>query len=169
MRLGNESDFEVKKNLGDEGSPFARGNPVGSGVSEPRRPWGRADRNRLLIWVGIGFILPGIFIHAFHLQGKPSEAVFSVRSELPVKFILAFAVFAATWIVSRMEKRALDDYGMPLGGALGWRFWEGLIWGFAMLSAILLIIRAAGDFRIDSVALSGAAAWRHALGWGLAF
>jgi hypothetical protein len=169
MRLGNESDFDAKKNLSDEGSPVARGNPVDTGDAEPRRPWGRVDRNRLLIWVGIGFILPGIFVFSFHPQRKPSEAVFSVRSELPIKFILAFAVFAATWIVSRMEKRPLDDYGIPLRRAFGLRFWEGLVWGFAMLSAILLISRMSGDFQIDSVALRGAAAWRHALGWGLAF
>jgi hypothetical protein len=169
MRLGNESDFEAKKNLRDERSPVSGEGPLNAGLPGPAARWGRIDRLRLFLWVGIGFILPGIFIYAFHLQGKSSEAVFSVRSDLPIKFILAFAVFAATWIVSRVEKRPLNDYGMPLRRAFGLRFWEGLIWGFAMLSAILLIIRAAGDFQIDSVALRGAAAYRHALGWGIVF
>ena len=106
MRLGNESDFEAKKNLRDERSPVSGEGPLNAGLPGPAARWGRVDRLRLFLWVGIGFILPGIFIYAFHLQGKPSEAVFSVRSELPVKFILAFAVFAATWVVSRMEKRS---------------------------------------------------------------
>ncbi|MGC1686154.1 MAG: type II CAAX endopeptidase family protein, partial [Candidatus Acidiferrales bacterium] len=167
--MTDESEFDRKRSLRDESSPVAGGNPVGTGVAEPRRPWGREDRKRLFVWFGIGFILPGILVFALHLQGKPSDIVFSVRSELPVKAILAFGVFVATWIVARMEKRPLDDYGMPLRRAFGLRFWEGLIWGFAMLSAILVIIRAAGDFQIDSVALRGVTAWRYALEWGLVF
>ncbi|MFZ0038714.1 MAG: CPBP family intramembrane glutamic endopeptidase [Candidatus Acidiferrales bacterium] len=143
--------------------------PLTEGLVEKPAAWGRSDRKRLFVWFGIGFIFPEILVFAFHLQGKASYIVFSVRSELPVKAILAFGVFVATWIVARMEKRPLDDYGMPLRRAFGLRFWEGLIWGFAMLSAILVIIRASGDFQIDSVALRGAAAWRYALEWGLVF
>ncbi len=152
--------------------PAGGDGPTNAGLPGPaaaRGSWGRADRNRLLIWFGIGFILPGILVFASHPHGKPSDVVFSVRSELPVKAILAFGVFVATWIVARMEKRPLDDYGMPPRRAFGLRFWEGLIWGFAMLSAILVIIRASRDFQIDSVALRGAAAWRYALEWGLVF
>ena len=136
---------------------------------ERPRPWGRAERNRLLIWVGIGLILPVPLVFALHLQGKTSDAVFSIRSELPVKALLAFFVALATWIVSRMEKRPLGDYGIPPRGIFGLRFWEGCLWGFAMLSAILLVLRVSGHFQIDSVALAGGAVWRYALGWGAAF
>jgi len=138
-------------------------------VSEPPRPWGRAERNRLLIWVGIAFIFPGLLVFALHLQGNSSDAVFSVRSELPLKALFAFCVVLATWIVSRMEKRPLADYGIPPRGIFGLRFWEGCLWGFAMLSAILLLLRVSGHFQIDSVALSGGAVFRYALGWGAVF
>jgi membrane protease YdiL (CAAX protease family) len=169
MSVADESELDRTRSLRDEGSPVGGDGITGAGL--PRRPasWGREDRKRLFVWFGIGFIFPEILVFAFHLQGKASDIVFSVRSELPVKAILAFGVFVATWIVARMEKRPLDDYGMPLQRAFGLRFWEGLIWGFAMLSAILVIIRASGDFQIDSVALHGAAAWRYALEWGLVF
>ncbi len=136
------------------------------------RPWGRADRNRLLIWAGIGFIIPGLIVTGQHFlfkQTAASGSVFSVQSELPTKLIMAFFVVLATWILSRMEKRPLDDYGMPPRQVLGMRFWEGCIWGFAMLSAILLILRASGHFRIDSVALAGGELYRYALGWGAVF
>jgi len=117
----------------------------------------RADRNRLLLWVGIAFIFPGLLVFALHLQGNRSNPVFGVRSELPIKAWFAFCVALATWIVSRMEKRPLSDYGIPPRGIFGLRFWEGCLWGFAMLSAILLILRATGHFQIDSVALPGGA------------
>jgi uncharacterized protein len=140
------------------------------GLSNPPRPWGRPERERLLVWVGIAFILPVPFIYALiHLGFKPSGAGFSVKSELAVKSVTAFFAVLATWIVSGMEKRPLADYGIPPRQVFGKRFWEGCVWGFAMLSLILLIIRALGHFQIDSVALTGGAIFRYALGWGLAF
>jgi len=51
----------------------------------------------------------------------------------------------------------------------GWRFWEGCVWGFAMLWAILAILRAHGDFRVDSVGLAGGKDLRFGLGWALVF
>jgi uncharacterized protein len=130
--------------------------------------WGRADRNRLLIWVGIGFIPPGLLAFALHLAAKPSS-IFSVQSELPLKATMALFVVLATSIVSRIEKRPLADYGIPPRGVFGMRFWEGLLWGFAMLSAILAILRVSGHFQVVSVALSGVELFRHALGWGAVF
>jgi membrane protease YdiL (CAAX protease family) len=82
---------------------------------------------------------------------------------------MVFFVALATWIMSRLEKRSLDAYGIPLSKAFGGRFWEGSVWGFAMLSTILLILWASGHFRIDSVELSGGAVYRWALVWGAAF
>ena len=132
-------------------------------------PWGRADRNRLLIWAGIGFILPIPFVWAFHHWIKPAGSVFTIQSDLPTKTIISFFVILATWIVSRMERRPLDDYGIPPRRAFGKRFWEGSLWGFAALSALLLILHLSGHFQIDSVALSGGAVFRYALGWAVVF
>jgi len=143
--------------------------PVKELPTETPRPWGRADRNRLLLWVGIGFILPVPFVWVLHHWIKPAGSVFTIQSELPTKAIISFFVVLATWIVSRMEKRPLDDYGIPPRQALGKRFWEGSVWGFAALSALLLILRLSGHFQIDSVALAGAPAFRYALGWAAVF
>jgi uncharacterized protein len=63
----------------------------------------------------------------------------------------------------------LDDYGIPPREAFGLRFWEGAVWGFAMLSAILYVLHASGHFRIDSVTLRGSAVFLYAFGWGMAF
>ncbi len=143
--------------------------PPSAPDSEQPRRWGRPERNRLLIWVAVAFIFPGVLVIALHPHGKPTDAVFSVRSELPLKAWFAFCVTLATWIVSRMEKRPLSDYGIPPRGIFGWRFWEGCLWGFAMLSAILLVLRVTGHFQIDSVALAGGARLRYALAWGAVF
>lgn len=159
--------------MADQNDPSSNGNfAVGQSKDSrlgARRPWGAAERNRLLIWVAIAFILPLPFGYLIQLPLKSAGPVFSVRSELPLKALMAFFVALATWIVSRMEKRPLDDYGIPPRQIFGPRFWEGFLWGFAMLSAIVLILRASGHFQIDSMALNGAAIFRYALGWGAVF
>jgi hypothetical protein len=123
----------------------------------------------LLLWVGIAFILPLPLVWAFRHWIKPAGSLFTIQSELPTKVIISFFVVLATWIVARMEKRPLDDYGIPPRQAFGKGFWEGSLWGFAALSALLLVLRASGHFQIDSEALTGAAALRYALGWAAVF
>ncbi|MFZ0734371.1 MAG: CPBP family intramembrane glutamic endopeptidase [Candidatus Sulfotelmatobacter sp.] len=93
----------------------------------------------------------------------------TVRTGLPVKGLLAFFVALATVILSRIEKRPLSQYGIPLRQAFGLKFWEGMIWGFSLLSLILLVLRAAGFFQVDSIALSKTEFWRWSLGWGATF
>jgi membrane protease YdiL (CAAX protease family) len=131
------------------------------------RTWGSIDRKRLFIWVGIAFLPPLAIGFALHVVSSRSEL--AVNSELPIKTVMVFFVSLATWIVSRIEKRPLSDYGMPFRQAFGVRFWEGSVWGFVMLSAILLILRVSGHFQIDSVALAGVAIFRWALAWGVTF
>jgi hypothetical protein len=137
--------------------------------SEQPRAWGRDDRNRLLIFIGIAFILPVPFILLLHPWLGRTVSVFTLQSELPIKALTAFFVLLATWVASRMEKRPLDDYGAPPAEAFGQRFWEGTVWGFAMLSAILLVLRMSGRFQVDSVALTGRAVFRYGLGWAAVF
>jgi uncharacterized protein len=137
--------------------------------SELPGTWGRTDRNRLFIWGGIAFVLPLPFILVLHHALSRSGSAITVQSELPIKAITAFFVLLATWVVSRKEKRPLDDYGAPPRQAFRGRFWEGCVWGFAMLSAILLVLRVSGHFQIDSVALTGGAVFRYALGWAAVF
>ena len=133
------------------------------------QPWGRIDRIRLFIWVGIAFGVPFLLVFGLHLGGGRDTSVLSVQSELPIKAVMVFFVALATWVVSRIEKRPLADYGIPLRQAFGARFWEGTIWGFAMLSAILLILWASGHFQVDSMALTGPAVLRWGVAWGATF
>ncbi len=152
-----------------EQAPVAGSNGLNAARSGQPPAWGRDDRNRLLIFVGIAFILPAPFLLLLHPWLGRSVSVFTVQSELPTKGLTVFFALLATWVVSRLEKRPLGDYGAPPRQAFGMRFWEGTAWGFAMLSAILLLLRMLGHFRIDSVALTGGTVFRYALGWAAVF
>ena len=142
---------------------------LSGGTSGTPHRWGGPDRIRLFIWIGITFLLPVPFLRALHIPLRPVGSVFTVQNELPIKAIAALAVLLASWVVSRMENRSIGDYGIPPRQAFGLRFWEGFAWGFAMLSAIVLVLRAGGHFRIDSMDLTGTAVFRYAFAWGLAF
>lgn len=141
-----------------------------AGLAESRRRgWSREDRKNLAVWALIGFLVPSLApLGLYALFGEAGSAL-TLHRELPTKLITAFFMVLATWVVSRREKRPLDDYGIPPRQAFRLRFWEGTIWGFGMLSAILCLLHVAGCFRIDSELLTGTAAIRYALGWGVAF
>src|SRR5215467_93430 len=81
---------------------------------------------------------------------------------------LAGFVLAAV-IMGRLEKRTLADYGLPPRQAFGIRFWQGVLLGFAGLTFLLGIMRAAGAFHITSIALHGAQAWGWAALYGFVF
>ncbi|MGA9977735.1 MAG: type II CAAX endopeptidase family protein [Candidatus Sulfotelmatobacter sp.] len=143
-------------------------NPLNAANSAGPQIWGRIDRIRLFLWAGIA-VIPSLALGFLLHRAGHDSSVLTVQSELPTKAITLFFVSLATWIVSRLEKRPLDDYGIPLRKAFGGRFWEGLVWGFATLSAILLLVRVTGHFQIDSVALTGSAVFWWALAWGATF
>lgn len=159
--------------MSNESNPLPNGEPhfhqSPASPSPPPRRWASPERSRLLIWVGIAFLAPLPVALLFHIPFHSEDSVFSVRTELPIKALSAVFALFATWIVSRIERRPLADYGAPPRHALGLRFWEGIVWGFAALSLILGILHLSGHFQIDSIALSGRAIYRYAFGWGLVF
>ena len=166
--MQDDSDRTLAKKSQREQGPTDVSNRLNVTSSAPKA-WGRADRTRLFVWVVIAFLIPGACLFALRLVTGRSGSVFSASSELPIKAVAVFFVSLATWIVSRMEKRPLDDYGIPPQQAFGRRFWEGAVWGFAMLSLILLVLRISGHFQIDSVALTGKAVFVNAFAWAATF
>lgn len=65
-----------------------------------------------------------------------------------------FAVLFTSAVFARFERRTFADYGLPLRSAFGTRFLEGLLWGFALLAGVLLVLRATGNFHFGSLGLA---------------
>jgi uncharacterized protein len=79
------------------------------------------------------------------------------------------AAFAAAGIMAMLEARPFGVYGLPRAGAFGPRFWQGALWGIAMITAMILLIRAFGGYSFGPLALAGAALWGYAALWLLVF
>jgi CAAX protease family protein len=92
----------------------------------------------------------------------PSLLIFGEGTAL-VAAILTAVIFA------RLEKRSFAEYGLPLSWESVKRAAQGLVFGFAMVSALMGLIAAAKGFSIGERALSGADAARYGLAYLLAF
>jgi uncharacterized protein len=74
----------------------------------------------------------------------------------------------ATAIMARVERRSLTVYGIPrLRDFLGRLFWSGVVWGFAMPSAIILLIFVAGGYHVNGLNLQGGEMLKFAGLWVL--
>ena len=82
---------------------------------------------------------------------------------------MLFALLMATAVMALIEKRTYADYYLPLSQFLGKRFWQGVPYGFAMLSLALGLIAALHGFSLGTVALSGADALKYGGLYGIAF
>ncbi len=90
--------------------------------------------------------------------------------DLLVCFILA----VAAWVMSKIEGRRLDQYGLPRSEALGKNFRVGLLIGLLATSSTVLAIFALHGVRFtsaasDGPAIHGPAILTAAAAWGLAF
>ena len=131
---------------------------------------------RLSIYITLVVVLGYLAVQAIrHIPALDRYFSGAQRGELaPVGLIVteitvAFAVLAAAWIMSLIEKRPFGVYGMPLSQALGKRFWEGMLWGIVTISLVIGLIAAVGAYSFGSLALAGSAIFRNAVLWLIGF
>ena len=126
---------------------------------------------RLLIFAAIVFVLFAIF--GIVLRAAAHSTQPNLRFGYQGIIVGDGAVFAiflfASWIMARIEKRTLADYGLPGRRAFGKAFWQGAVIGFIAMTVLLSSLKLAGVFSFGSFALHGASIWKYAALWGLAF
>ncbi|MGA9883772.1 MAG: type II CAAX endopeptidase family protein [Candidatus Acidiferrales bacterium] len=131
---------------------------------------------RVLIFIAIFFgLFPGFIgalglIPGFHKVRKEALAgTLTPAFELVFESVQFGTALLVAWIISRFEKRKLGEYGIPLTGAFGKHFWQGIVWGLAYLSLELLAMKALGGFSYGGLALGGLAIVWYAAVWALGF
>ncbi len=125
------------------------------GASGIRAGW------RLLIYVCILVALSvGAFAVLMHVpvfrdgMAQANQGRMTTTALIFSEFPLAVAVLLAAVIMSLIEKRPWGSYGMPLSQAFGLRFWEGMLWGVAAISAMIGLIAAFHGYSFGAIALS---------------
>jgi hypothetical protein len=129
-----------------------------------RAGWG------LLLYValfeGLGAVL---FLSLQRLLKLPDNPPWTAGLILGGEAAQLVIALAATVVLSRIEKRPLAAYGVPLRAAFGRLFWEGALWGILSISAVMGMMALAGGFTVSGLALHGTAALRSTVLWALAF
>lgn len=115
----------------------------------------------------LAFLIGLIARHFLHgQQPGPADGYLStILSEGATFSVVLFASF----VMAKIENRTLADYGLPWRNAFRGKFWEGMVWGFLALSALLLSLRAAGVYSFGAPAIHGRDIAFYAAAWGLAF
>ena len=91
-------------------------------------------------------------------------------SLLFVEESVGFAIVAlASWILSRIERRPLGDYGLPLTANFAKEFCQGCVFGLCEISLLIGLIAISGGYSFGSLSLSGVAILRWAVVWALVF
>lgn len=83
--------------------------------------------------------------------------------------MVALATLLAALMMAAIEKRSLAEYGLPGREAFGKRFWQGMPYGFVMMSVVLGLIAALHGISIEGLALGRAGAVRNGLLYLLGF
>lgn len=133
---------------------------------------------RLLLFIGIFAALQFTIVqHGLRLIPAVRELMSQAQSAgamAPVtQFVFEITALTLTWlaiwIMSRIERQSFGTYGVPLQGAFGKLFWQGVIWGLAFETFEILGIYALGGYSYGTVALAGATLVKYAIAWAIGF
>jgi CAAX protease family protein len=149
-------------------SVFLRG---GSPHVEVRAGWRAGLYVAFFILIFTILNIAGLFVQrrvapgASPVAGVMMTPGFLFRQELA----MAASAILAALLMSLLERRPFGDYGMPLSDAFRRHFWQGTLWGFAQISALMLLIRAFGGYSFGGLAIHGQELLRFGLLWGVLF
>jgi membrane protease YdiL (CAAX protease family) len=101
-------------------------------------------------------------------QAQP-KGVFTPGAVLLGEGLASLSVIFAAFVMTFIEKRSFADYGLPGKEAFGKPFWQGVPFGFAMLTVLMALIAAFHGFSLGGLAIGGAEAVRDGLVYFAAF
>ncbi len=125
---------------------------------------------RLLIYLGMIWLLilgAGLIakrLTSGHPGGAPSSEFVRTMIQAAVEFILFLVLLFLAWVMSKIERRKLGVYGLPLQRPVLSGFIRGyFLWGFLPLAVLLSILRALHVFYFGNIIALNA----QILGWGV--
>lgn len=118
------------------------------------------------LFICMGVVLAIIFQKRGHI-GALSQLT-PLGLSLSEGAIFVFTSIAAL-IMARIEHRKYGEYGLPVRGAFGTKFWVGVLAGFLAISGCLLAIFLLHGFRLTGFAIHGRTILTATLSWAVAF
>jgi len=119
---------------------------------------------RIALQFGLGLIP---YIRRHFGAGNPGD--FNPFDTIFAELFVTTIVLGAAGIMSRIEHRSPGVYGIPVRETLGKKFWQGMIWGLASVSALVGAIAVAGGYSFGTLALSQRMIIEDGFFWLIAF
>jgi uncharacterized protein len=121
---------------------------------------------RWLIYLAMAFVTLGLFNSLLNgLRPQHVPPWWSLIGEIR----LLLAALLPAFLMARIEGRPFGDFGLPVKRAFGRNFWAGAMWGLASLTALMLILRAAGAYSFGSLDLHGVRIFKLAFYYAVFF
>jgi uncharacterized protein len=122
----------------------------------------------LLMLVAMGAVARAIIIHFLIPAGFAPEKFTPSSVAVQEAFFLPIVALAA-WVMSKIERRTIGQYGLPLKRRLMKHLWLGLWIGFLASSATVLIIYLLHGLQIARPTIHGTTILMSATAWAGAF
>ena len=116
-------------------------------------PDGMYAGTRWLIYLAMGGIV--LLIESALMHFVHPHAGGPVWWGMVAEASLMLAAILPGFFMAQMEGRPFGDFGIPAHRAFGRNFWVGTLWGIVSLTALMLVLRAAGAFSFGSLDLHG--------------
>ena len=156
---------------------------VGEGASSPSRlqtvfigPNGLRAGWRLLIYLLFVFALSrgsGIAIrHIAPIREWLNSRPTTVLAAGPLVFgecISFLVVLLPALLMAKIEKRPFAEYGLPVEEAFGKRFWQGIPFGFAMMTLLMVLISLFHGYSMEGIGADGSEAVKYAILYAIGF
>ena len=125
---------------------------------------------RIVVYIVLTFLF-GTCINialgrALHLPKTATPAAWQIFLQESVSFAI---VFLPACLMAWFEHRPVGDYGLPLHGFFGKRFWQGCAVGLAEIVLLIACIAALHGYSFGSLNLHGPSIWKWAVFWLLFF
>jgi CAAX protease family protein len=119
------------------------------------------------LWTVFGSVLP---IALIWIPAVRASLVDFLQSHILTPGIFFFgdgissaAALLAAVCMSRIERRSFAEYGLSAKAVLSKRVWQGLLYGFGMVSALIGLLALLRGFSIAGLAIDAATAARYAI------
>jgi uncharacterized protein len=131
---------------------------------------------RMLIFVGLFAVLL-LLMQAGLKHIRPLETwrhaqpkgMFTPGIMLLAEGIAALSLALAALVMTFIEKKSFADYGLPGKEAFGKRFWQGVPYGFVMMTLLMVLIAAFHGYSFGGVALGRAEAVHYGVLYFIGF
>jgi len=135
-------------------------------------PYGLRAGWRLAIFgvvlVVLAFVLRMVARALGAKQGAPPTSLVPAQL-IGSEATIFLVVYLASWIMAKIEKRKLAQYGLPLKQAFRKDFWLGLLWGFLATSVGLGAILLLHGVQVTRGTIHGKEIWASTAAWAVTF